>query len=117
MLAMQDKIPEAEVQVVQALRVLSAVQTAYFTQHQSYASPEELKAAGMLDPAWPRVDAGAYQISCVVGQERIGFECQAEPSPPYSNYYFINPSQVVRFEKDRRAGENSPIFGMSKENP
>ncbi len=115
MLMAQQKLPEAEVRAIQGLRVLAAVQAVYFTQHQSYAPPQELKSAGMLDPAWPRVDAAAYQISCIVEEERIGFECHADPVPPYSNSYFVNPSQVVRVEKKRRADENSPVFGISKE--
>ena len=92
-LAEQDKLPQTEVETLQALRVVAAVEMAFFTQHGRYAAPEELKSSGFLDPAWPRIDSQAYQISCELGQEGLGLECFADPAPPYSNYYYVNPSK------------------------
>jgi hypothetical protein len=112
----QEEIPEEEVAVLQSLRVVAAVEMVYFTEKGGYASPEELQAAGYLDPQWPRVDASAYTISCEIGEESSGFTCFADPHSPYTNYYYVSPSQSVRYERARRPDESSPVFGMSKEN-
>ena len=84
----------------------------HFTEKGDYASREQLQVAGYLDPEWPRVDAAAYTISCEVGEERMGFTCFADPLPPHSNYFYVNPSQSVRYEMARRPDENSPVFGL-----
>ena len=115
-LSAQRELAAEEVSALQALRVFAAVEMVHYTEKGSYATPAELKAAGYLDPQWPRVDESAYTISCELGEERLGFTCFADPHPPNENYYYVNPSQPVRYERARRPDESSPVFGMSKEN-
>lgn len=112
----QQQLPANEVGAIQALRVLSAVEAVQLAEHSRYVSPKELKSAGLLDPAWPRVNPASYNINCEVRQKPMGFACYADPVSPRDTYYFVNPSQVVRFEKNRRPDENSPVFGLPKEN-
>ncbi len=111
----QKQLSPQELAAVQALRVFAAVSLAYFTDNGRYAEPEELKSKGYLDPKWPRVAADAYTIDCRIG-EGTGFACFADPvSGSVQRYFFVDPSQTVRVERDRRPDSNSPVFGLSKE--
>ena len=112
----QQNLPPEEVQAIQDLRLMAGVQAAHFSQNGSYASPEGLKGGGLLDPEWPRASRDSYQATCTVLQERLGFECYADPiQPEFNNYYFVDASQIVRTERNRRPDENSPAFGTTKE--
>ena len=59
MLSAQQELAAEEVAALQALRVVAAVEMVHFTEKGGYATPEELQAAGYLDPQWPRVPAAA----------------------------------------------------------
>ena len=111
----QEQLAPQELAAVQALRVFAAVSLTYFTENGRYAGPEELKEKGYLDPKWPRVEPDAYTIDCRIGEE-TGFTCVADPaSGSVQRYFYVDPSQLVRVERDRRPDENSPVFGLSKE--
>ncbi len=111
----QERLAPQELAAVQALRVFAAVSLTYFTENGRYAGPEKLKATGYLDPKWPRVEPGTYTIDCRIGEE-TGFACFADPvSGSVHRYFYVDPSQLVRVERDRRPDEHSPVFGLSKE--
>ncbi len=109
----QQRLPAEEVQALQDLRLLAAVQSAYFNTQGAYGTPEELIAGGVLDPQWPRTSPEAYTISCQVFEERLGFACYADPVAPFTTYYSVNPSQAVRLAKGRRPDDSSPAFGST----
>jgi len=115
LLQAQEQLAPEELAAVQALRVFAAVSLTYFTENGRFAGPEELKAKGYLDPKWPRVETEAYKIDCRIGEE-TGFACFADPvSGSVQRYFFVDPSQTVRVERDRRPDAHSPVFGLSKE--
>ena len=111
----QQRLPADEVAAIQALRVVSAVEAVYLAEHGHYATPAALKAAGVLDPEWPRLGAGLYKVHCQVIPKWTGFACYADPTASTGRRYFVDPSQVVRYEKNSQPYENSPVFGLSKE--
>ena len=60
------------------IRLAGAVELAFYNAKGRYALPSDLKAAGYLDPKWPRTNPRVYQVDCGVRAEG-GFVCFAEP--------------------------------------
>lgn len=106
----QRKLPAAEITALQDLRLLGAVQTTYFSRKQSYATAPELKAAGFLDPAWPRSAPAVYSIEIKLGNQGSSFEVFADPAAQGLGYYRLDESQVVRTEPGGRPSAASPSF-------
>ena len=106
----QHTLPRAEVGALQDLRLVAAVELAYFNAKGRYADPGDLKKAGYLDPAWPRSDAGAYQVGCTLDEQARGFACYAEPVHSEATHYVVDSTQVVRHARGRRPDSSSPVF-------
>jgi hypothetical protein len=114
-LRLQEALPAEEVAVLQALRVVSAVELAFFTEKGRYATPAELQEQGYLDPMWPRIPDDAYSVSCEVGAAESGYYCYADPAPPRTVFYSVNPAQTIQSEIGRRPDDSSPAFGSSRD--
>ena len=109
----QSKLPPEAVRALQDLRLVAAVQAAYFTARGRHGAVDELKQAGYLDPAWPR--AGAYRVTCAGPPEPSGFVCFADPAPPLSTYFRVDVTQAVRYASGHRPDGRSPVFGIPQE--
>jgi len=109
-LAKQRTLPRAEVGAIQDLRLIAAVELAYFNAKGRYSNPGDLKKSGYLDPAWPRSAAGAYKVGCTLDEQVRGFACYAEPVHPEATHYVVDSTQVVRYAQGRRPDINSPVF-------
>ena len=90
---------------VQDLRLIAAVELTFLTERGRYASPEQLKEAGYLDPNWPRAAAFGYQISCQFDLDRPWYTCFALPPKQGELYLRTDPTQVIRAN---RLGKPSP---------
>ncbi len=106
----QSVLPVDALQALQDLRLVAAVEIAYFNSHRRYAAPADLKAAGYLDPLWPRSKPEAYRISCNLAGDRPGFDCYADPVPPFTICFRIDATQIVRQSQGRRPDWDSPVF-------
>ena len=109
----QSKLPPEAVRALQDLRLVAAVQAAYFTARSRYGSVDELKQAGYLDPAWPRADT--YRVTCAGPPEPSGFVCFADPAPPQLVYFRVDATQAVRYASGHRPDGGSPVFGIPQE--
>ncbi|MCL4794059.1 MAG: hypothetical protein KJZ84_05835 [Bryobacteraceae bacterium] len=111
----EEALPPKSLEALQALRLLGAVQVVRYSSAGSYASPQELIQAGMLDPEWPRVDKDHYQVSCEVSSDRENFTCYADALRQGLPWFRIDDSQRVRVESSRRPTPTSPVFGLLME--
>lgn len=112
----EEALPPKSREALQALRLLGAVQVVRYGSAGSYASPQELKQAGILDPEWPRVDKDHYQVACEVSSDRENFTCYADAQRQGEEPWFrIDDSQRVRVESSRRPTPTSPVFGLLME--
>lgn len=107
----QSKLPPESVSALQDLRLIAAVEMAHFTQEGGYAGPEKLQADGYLDPQWPRAESSTYHVDCDFSEERVAFVCYADGLQPEAEWYMVDSTQVVRWERSRRPTARSPIFG------
>ncbi|MBL8218803.1 MAG: hypothetical protein JNL62_06225 [Bryobacterales bacterium] len=106
----QRTLPPPEVTALQDLRLFAAVQATHYSRKQRYATAEELKAARLLDPAWPRSAVSDYSLEVQLGRDESTFEAFADPVKQHLGHYRIDQTQVVRKEPDRRASAASAAF-------
>ncbi|MBI3693834.1 MAG: hypothetical protein HY238_03205 [Acidobacteria bacterium] len=106
----QRDLPPDAVQALQDLRLVAAVEIAYFSLKGRYASTDELKSAGYLDPLWPRSNPKSYRVSCGPVGDLTGFLCFADRLSPRLPFFRIDATQVVRHRRNERPDGNSPVF-------
>lgn len=109
-LAKQRSLSPPEVAALQDLRLLAAVQNAQFSKSGSFLSPDQLKSAGLLDPAWPRSSPANYRIEFTVAPAGASFEAYADPVDHKLSFFRIDESQVVRTNRQRRPTADSAAF-------
>ena len=105
----QPSVPAESVRAVQDLRLVAAVELAWAAGGAPFAPPDRLKAAGYLDPKWPRSDPRAYRLTCEVEAARA-FTCFADSLSASRAHFRIDAAQTVRFERGRRPDGRSPIY-------
>ncbi len=106
----QRQLTAREVAALQDLRLIAAVQTVHYSRNRRYATPEALKAAGMLDSAWPRSAPSAYQVQVELTKTADTFEVFADPVEQGLGFYRIDETQVVRTERTHRPTRSSSVF-------
>jgi len=106
----QQSLPPAAIRALQDLRLAAAVELAYFTSRGRYATADQLKSAGYLDPRWPRSDPSSYRVFCLPEQEHLGFVCYADPASPGLPYFRIDATQIVRQAPHQRPAADGATF-------
>ncbi|MBI3684682.1 MAG: hypothetical protein HY235_30295 [Acidobacteria bacterium] len=108
-IAKQRRLPPDSVIALQDLRLLGAVEMSFFSAKGRYATPEELKKAGYLDQLWPRSNSQNYRLS-FHSQQHGAFVTHAEPAGSNHDFFRIDQTQAIRYERNHRPDVRSPVF-------
>ena len=99
-----------EIAMIMDLRMLHTIQAQYKMQHQRYGTLEDLKNAGMIDPALAAGKKHGYIISTLHANQD-GYAVRADPAPEDKlerRHFYVDQTGVIRANHMKPAGPDNP---------
>ena len=94
---------------IQSLRTITTAEYLYERKYQSYGTLIQLNPEGTIDPSLAVGVKSEYQFTMTVDVANKKFNCTAAPlSDTTMDYFYVDESAVIRFEKGTAAGPSSP---------